>query len=140
MPGWPYKKGVIEIADGAYAYLQPDGGWGWSNAGMVRDGDQALLIDTLFDEHLTHDMLNALTAATGCKVEQIGSLVNTHANGDHTHGNALLPRGSGGVPMSVPSCTRSIRCRLLCGLHDRSGPFASDTCSRSSMRCRILLG
>jgi glyoxylase-like metal-dependent hydrolase (beta-lactamase superfamily II) len=92
MPGWPYQKGVTEIANGAYAYLQPDGGWGWSNAGFVRDGDQALLIDTLFDEHLTHEMLLALTAASGCKPEDIGSLVNTHANGDHTYGNALLPR------------------------------------------------
>jgi cyclase len=92
MPGWPYRKGVMEIANGAYAYLQPDGGWGWSNAGLVRDGDQALLIDTLFDEHLTHEMLAALAAANGCKADQIGSLVNTHANGDHTHGNALLPQ------------------------------------------------
>ena len=92
MSGWAYKKGVIEIANGAYAYLQPDGGWGWSNAGMVRDGDQALLIDTLFDERLTREMLDALAAASGCSEDQIGSLVNTHANGDHTHGNALLPR------------------------------------------------
>jgi cyclase len=91
MSARPYEKGVIEIANGAYAYLQPDGGWGWSNAGLVRDGDQALLIDTLFDEHLTQEMLDALAAASGCKSDQIGSLVNTHANGDHTHGNALLP-------------------------------------------------
>ena len=91
MPSWPYVKGVIEVADGAYAYLQPNGGWGWSNAGLIRDGDQALLVDTLFDERLTHEMLTELAAASGCKAEDIGSLVNTHANGDHTNGNALLP-------------------------------------------------
>ena len=92
MVGWAYQKGVIEIGDGAYAYLQPDGGWGWSNAGLIRDADQALLVDTLFDERLTAEMLAALHAASGCSAEDIGLLVNTHANGDHTHGNALLPQ------------------------------------------------
>ena len=27
-----YPKGLFEVADGCFAYLQPDGGWGWSNA------------------------------------------------------------------------------------------------------------
>jgi hypothetical protein len=30
-----YAKGLQEVGDGLYAYLQPDGGWGWSNAGVV---------------------------------------------------------------------------------------------------------
>ncbi len=71
--------------------MQPDGGWGWSNAGFIRDGDESLLVDTLFDEPLTAGMLSALRGATGIAPEDIGTLVNTHANGDHTHGNALLP-------------------------------------------------
>jgi glyoxylase-like metal-dependent hydrolase (beta-lactamase superfamily II) len=85
-----YQKGLVELGDGAFAYLQPDGGWGWSNAGLIRDGDQAVLIDTLFDEPLTQQMLNAITDATGLRARDIGAVVNTHANGDHTHGNALL--------------------------------------------------
>lgn len=28
-----YTKGLHELGDGLYAYLQPDGGWGWSNSG-----------------------------------------------------------------------------------------------------------
>ena len=86
-----YRKGLVDLGSGIYAYLQPDGGWGWSNAGLIRDGDAALLIDTLFDETLTADMLDTMRDATGLGAGDIGTVVNTHANGDHTHGNALLP-------------------------------------------------
>jgi cyclase len=91
MGKFPYEKGVVDLGGGAYAYLQPDGGWGWSNAGLVRDGDASLLVDTLFDERLTAEMLQKLAAATGSDAESIATVVNTHANGDHTNGNALLP-------------------------------------------------
>ncbi len=86
-----YRRGLAELGDGLYAWLQPDGGWGWSNAGLIVDGDEALLVDTLFDEPLTATMLDAMRDASGVAPEGIGQLVNTHANGDHTHGNALLP-------------------------------------------------
>ena len=85
-----YRRGLAELGDGLFAWLQPDGGWGWSNAGLIVDGDQALLVDTLFDEPLTAAMLDAMRDATGIPPEGIGRLVNTHANGDHTHGNALV--------------------------------------------------
>jgi len=58
-----YEKGLREVGDGLYAYLQPDGGWGWSNAGLVVDGEATLLVDTLFDLHLTEDMLSAMRRA-----------------------------------------------------------------------------
>ena len=87
----PFRCGLEELGNGLYAWMQPDGGWGWSNAGFIRDGEQSLLVDTLFDEPLTATMLAALRDATGIAPEDIGVLINTHANGDHTHGNALLP-------------------------------------------------
>jgi glyoxylase-like metal-dependent hydrolase (beta-lactamase superfamily II) len=86
----PYAKGLVELGTGLFAYLQPGGEWGWSNAGLIRDGDQSLLIDTLFDEPLTQEMLDRMRDATGLSARDIGAVVNTHANGDHTHGNALL--------------------------------------------------
>ena len=86
------KKGLVDLGNGVYAYLQPDGGWGWSNAGIIRDGDEALLVDTLFDEPLTAEMLAVMRDATGLGTQAIGTVVNTHANGDHTHGNGLLPQ------------------------------------------------
>jgi cyclase len=86
-----FRHGLADLGDGLYAWLQPDGGWGWSNAGLVVDGDQSLLVDTLFDEPLTAQMLRAMRSTTGIAPEDIATLVNTHANGDHTHGNALVP-------------------------------------------------
>ncbi len=83
-----YEKGLSEVADGVFAYLQPDGGWGWSNAGLVASTDGSLLVDTLFDLRLTQDMLDAMTAVTNTK--PIETLVNTHANGDHCYGNQLV--------------------------------------------------
>ncbi|MGY8958581.1 MAG: MBL fold metallo-hydrolase, partial [Alphaproteobacteria bacterium] len=44
------------MGNNAYAYLQPDGGWGWSNAGLIVDGDEVVLVDTLFDLKLTAEM------------------------------------------------------------------------------------
>lgn len=84
-----YARGLVETGPGLYAWLQPDGGWGWSNAGLVVDGDQSLLVDTLFDLKLTGEMLAAMADATGIGADAIGTVVNTHANGDHTHGNGL---------------------------------------------------
>jgi len=88
----PFEKGLVDLGSGLYAYLQPDGGWGWSNAGLIVDGEEALLVDTLFDEPLTAEMLAKMKDAAGFGADDIGQVVNTHANGDHTHGNALLGR------------------------------------------------
>lgn len=85
----PYDPGLADLGNGVWAWLQPDGSWGWSNAGLLVDGDESLLIDTLFDEVLTGRMLDAMgRAVPGLS---IGTLVNTHANGDHCNGNGLLP-------------------------------------------------
>jgi len=87
---WKFTKGLHDIGAGHYAYLQPDGHWGYSNAGLVVDGDQSLLVDTLFDERLTAEMLAAMHDAAGVGGGDITTLVNTHANGDHTFGNGLV--------------------------------------------------
>lgn len=87
MTAIPFQKGLHETGDGIYAYLQPDGGWGWSNAGLISDAGQSLLVDTLFDASLTREMLTIMADAAGVGADDIGTIVNTHANGDHTHGN-----------------------------------------------------
>lgn len=84
----PYEKGLHELGDGCYAYLQPDGSWGWSNAGLVTGDGVSLLVDTLFDLRLTADMLTAMQPVT--QAAPIATLVNTHANGDHCYGNELV--------------------------------------------------
>jgi cyclase len=87
--GTAYTQGLHELGNSLYAYLQPDGGWGWSNAGLVCDGDQSLLIDTLFDLPLTERMLSEMRRAVPAAA-RIDTLINTHANGDHCYGNQLV--------------------------------------------------
>jgi cyclase len=83
-----YTRGLHEVGDGLYAYLQPDGSWGWSNAGLIADGEATLLVDTLFDLRLTGEMLDEMKRRVP-SAHKIDTLVNTHANGDHTFGNQL---------------------------------------------------
>ena len=81
---------LTDLGNGLWAWVQGDGSWGWSNAGLITAGGEAALVDTLFDEQLTDTMLRAMEASCGVRREGIETVVNTHANGDHTHGNALL--------------------------------------------------
>lgn len=80
---------LVDVGTGVLAWLQRDGSWGWSNSGLVVDGGEALLVDTLFDWRLTREMLAAMRAAAPAAA-RIGTVVNTHSNGDHCYGNALL--------------------------------------------------
>jgi len=89
MAKWQYSKGLHDLGNGCFAWLQPDGSWGWSNAGLIADGSESLLVDTLFDLALTGEMLAGMRAAVPA-AKAIGRLVNTHSNGDHTFGNQLV--------------------------------------------------
>jgi len=67
MPKWTFTKGLHDLGNGCFAYLQPTGGWGWSNAGLIVDGEENLLVDTLFDLPLTRKMLDAMRRSDGTK-------------------------------------------------------------------------
>lgn len=84
-----YPAGLEEVGEGLYAYMQPGGSWGWSNAGLIADGEATLLVDTLYDLALTERMLNSMRDAVPASAA-IDTLVNTHANGDHCYGNQLV--------------------------------------------------
>ena len=83
-----YERGLFEVGSGCHAYLQPDGSWGWSNAGLVCGDGASLLVDTLFDLHLTAAMLEVMAPLT--RAAPLNTVVNTHANGDHCYGNQLV--------------------------------------------------
>ena len=88
-----YKDGVQDLGNGLFAYMQDcnqGSGWGWSNSGLITDYEESLLIDTLRDEKLTGNMLSAYRDATGLAARDIGTLVNTHRDADHTFGNRLM--------------------------------------------------
>ncbi|MEV5570562.1 MBL fold metallo-hydrolase [Spirillospora sp. NPDC052269] len=96
----PFRRGLSEVAAGTHAYLQPDGSWGWSNAGLVVSGGEALLVDTLFTVPLTHVMLGEIARAL--PDVRIRTLVNTHSDGDHWWGNQLLADASRDVGVVAP--------------------------------------
>ena len=84
----PRDTRLHELGDACFAYLQSDGSWGWSNAGLVVGDGASLLVDPLFDLKLTQQMLDSMAALTAAA--PIATLLNTHANGDHCYGNQLL--------------------------------------------------
>jgi glyoxylase-like metal-dependent hydrolase (beta-lactamase superfamily II) len=79
---------LVDVGDGLHAYVQPDGSWGWSNAGLVEGAGTSLLVDTLFDLPLTRRMLDVMAPLLAGR--PIGTVVNTHANADHCFGNQLV--------------------------------------------------
>lgn len=89
MGKWAYTRGLHDLGNSTYAYLQPDGSWGWSNAGLITDGKTSLLVDTLYDLKLTQTMLDTMRQAVPAAAS-IEMVVNTHANGDHCYGNQLV--------------------------------------------------
>ncbi len=77
------------MADGVFAYVQPDGSWFINNAGIVRGSKQVLVVDTSSTERRTRALLGAVESVAGSPSSTL--LVNTHHHGDHTNGNSLLP-------------------------------------------------
>ncbi|MFC7597518.1 MBL fold metallo-hydrolase [Terrabacter sp. GCM10028922] len=116
-----------QIADGCYAWVQPDGGWGLSNAGLVVGNESSLLVDTLFDLSLTELMLEDFGPLLAEAPIQV--VVNTHANGDHWFGNQLLPRAE--IVASVAAALEMRRVgpaqlRQLLTSAAPTGPFVRD--------------
>lgn len=79
---------MTEVADGVFAYVQPDGSWWINNTGFVAGRRTVVSIDTCSTERRTRAYLDKVNEITG---RLPGTLVNTHHHGDHTNGNCLLP-------------------------------------------------
>ncbi len=122
---WPYAKGLHALGNGSYAYLQPNGSWGYSNAGLIVDGSESLLVDTLFDLKLTGEMLATMRSAVP-SAGKIGTLVNTHSNGDHTFGNQLV---EGAQIVASEACAREMR--------EQGAPLAPGSIRRDWQRMGI---
>ena len=81
-----YPTGTIEVAKGVYAFIQPGGS---TDAGFIVDEQGVVVIDTLMTRSLAEELVQAIAGVTKLPIKYI---VNTHWHGDHTFGNAVLPR------------------------------------------------
>jgi glyoxylase-like metal-dependent hydrolase (beta-lactamase superfamily II) len=79
---------VTAVGEGCHAWIQPNGEWFESNAGLVIGDGESALIDTLTDLKLTRRMLDAFAEHTDRA--PIRTLVNTHSDVDHVCGNQLV--------------------------------------------------
>ncbi|WP_051899033.1 MBL fold metallo-hydrolase [Sciscionella sediminilitoris] len=84
MPIVPFTEGLHRLTANCAAWLEPPGGWGLSNSGVVRSGDELLIIDTQNDV----PMANRLHAALG-SADRV-TIVNTHHDIDHWAGNGVF--------------------------------------------------
>ena len=78
---------TVEVADGVYAYVQPDGSWWINNTGFLVGRRGVTAIDSTSTERRTEALLAAIGAVTSAPIQ---TMVNTHHHGDHTNGNCLF--------------------------------------------------
>jgi cyclase len=77
---------LTEIADGVYAWLQPGGETGVSNAGVVVDDDGLTIIDTL----MVRSQWEPFAAAVAELDRTVKRVVLTHAHIDHVGGTTAF--------------------------------------------------
>ena len=75
------------VADGVWAYVQPDGGWMVNNMGVIA-GDVVTSVDLTSTERRTRAYLAAVAGATGREPRRV---VFTHSHPDHCNGASLVP-------------------------------------------------
>lgn len=83
-----FEGGLHQAGHRVWAWMQPNGSWGESNAGLVIGDGESLLVDTLWDLNLTGRMLDGMRHFTADA--PIRTVVNTHSDGDHWFGNELV--------------------------------------------------
>ena len=76
-----------EVAEGVFAYVQPDGSWMINNTGFLVGADGVTAIDACSTERRTRALLDTVAGVTRLPVR---TLVNTHHHPDHTAGNGLF--------------------------------------------------
>ena len=78
---------LIEVADGVFAYVQPDGSWYINNTGFVVGPASVISVDACSTERRTRAYLDRIATVSKAPVSM---LINTHHHGDHTYGNSLF--------------------------------------------------
>jgi cyclase len=79
---------LVEVADGVFAHVQPDGSWWINNSGFLAGRRGVVVIDSCSTERRTRAFRERVAGVTD---RPVTTLVNTHHHGDHTFGNGLFP-------------------------------------------------
>jgi cyclase len=93
---------LVEVGDGVFAYIQPDGSWYINNTGFVVGRSSVISIDACSTERRTRAYLDRIASVTPAPVTM---LVNTHHHGDHTYGNSLF---SGATIIGHENCRAAL--------------------------------
>ena len=107
---------TVEVADGVFAYVQPDGSWWLNNTGFVRGEDGVVAVDATSTERRTRALLATIERHAAGPVR---TLVNTHHHGDHTNGNCLFADAS---IVGHRNCRDGVRAQVIGGLEPVFGP------------------
>jgi cyclase len=79
-----------EIAEGVWAWIQPGGESGVSNAGVIADDDGLTIVDTL----MVRSQWEPFAAAVGALGRPVRRLLLTHAHVDHVGGTKAFPNSA----------------------------------------------
>ncbi|MFD0418630.1 MBL fold metallo-hydrolase [Streptomyces sp. NPDC127108] len=86
----PTQLSPVPGADGLYLWAPEGTGlWGYANCLWIISGADAAVIDTPYDGPMTEAMIAAAGPWLGGRT--VRTVINTHANGDHSFGNHLFP-------------------------------------------------
>ncbi|GAA1826893.1 hypothetical protein GCM10009836_00620 [Pseudonocardia ailaonensis] len=76
------------MAPGCSVWFEPPGSWGLSNSGVVKIGDEVLVVDTQNDVTRAAALRAAALGVAG--TDSVTTVVNTHDDGDHWFGNMFF--------------------------------------------------
>lgn len=82
--------GLVEVAAGVYAYVQPDGGWCVTNTGIIVGGETTILFDSVATQGRAERLRESIdTVAPPGQNRTI--MVNSHQHSDHSVGSSQFP-------------------------------------------------
>jgi len=92
MIGMNLPDGLTPVAEGLHLWAPAHTGtWGFANCLLITSGERAALVDTPYDRPMTEALIAAARPVLPARAAGVGTIVNTHVNGDHTFGNACFP-------------------------------------------------
>ncbi|MEM4966427.1 MAG: MBL fold metallo-hydrolase [Sulfolobales archaeon] len=90
------------ISDNVYAFIQPNGDWFLSNAGVIIGKEYAIVVDSLTNEKMTRAFISEIRKITQ---KPIRYLINTHEHEDHLWTNHLF---TGAITICHTNCRKKV--------------------------------